>query len=121
MMMEALMPLYPDPIDGVIIGEKALCAWTDSIVRGVGTPPVIAADVTEVLVAADLRGIASHGTARLSQYVTLVEAGLMDPEARPVRERGKPGLVSAAGRRGLITRPPSWSRPFARKCRGRPP
>src|SRR6266849_3023194 len=58
------MALYPDPADGLVIEAERLRAWTDALVRRVGTPPDIAADVAELLLAADLRGIASHGTAR---------------------------------------------------------
>src|SRR5438876_3376121 len=87
------MPVYPDPDDGAVIAAKDLHAWTDALVRRVGTPPDIAADVAEILLASDLRGIASHGTARLPQYLRLVEAGVMDPAARPTKEKGKPALI----------------------------
>src|SRR5215510_4820228 len=83
------MPLYPNPVHGFVIEADRLQVWTNALVRRVGTPDDIAADVAEVLLAADLRGIASHGTARLRQYVKLVEAGVMDPAARPAKERGK--------------------------------
>ncbi|MEO8430779.1 MAG: Ldh family oxidoreductase [Acidobacteriota bacterium] len=87
------MPVYEDPSDGVRVEAEKLSRWTAATLERVGTPPDIAADVAEVLVASDLRGIASHGTARMPQYVRLVEAGVMDPRARPVRERGKPALA----------------------------
>src|SRR5258707_4756030 len=87
------MTLYLDPADGLVIEAERLRAWTDALVRRVGTPEDIAADVAEVLLAADLRGIASHGTARLPQYVKLVDAGVMDPAARPVKEIGKPAVA----------------------------
>jgi len=91
------MPLYPDPIDARAIPAQALLSWTASLVEKLGTPPDIAADVAEVLLAADRRGIASHGTARLPQYVALVEEGVMDPVTRPVleRERAALGLFDA--------------------------
>ena len=65
-----------------------------------GTPADIASDVAEILLAADRRGIASHGTARLPNYVALVEAGVLDPAARPVREAGRSALVRFDGRNG---------------------
>ncbi len=94
------MPIYQDPVDGVVIEAERLRDWTASLVGRVGTPPDIAADVAEILLASDLRGIASHGTARLPQYVKLVEAGVMDPAARPVKERGRPALVRFDARNG---------------------
>ncbi len=87
------MALYLDPADGLVIEAERLRAWTDALVRRVGTPPDIAADVAELLLAADLRGIASHGTARLPQYLKLIEAGVVDPARRPVKEVGKTALA----------------------------
>ncbi|MEO6207086.1 MAG: Ldh family oxidoreductase, partial [Candidatus Limnocylindrales bacterium] len=87
------MPLYDDPADGLRMDAAALERWTQRLLERVGTPSDIAADVAEILVASDLRGIASHGTARMPQYVALAEAGTMDPSARPVRERGRPAIA----------------------------
>jgi LDH2 family malate/lactate/ureidoglycolate dehydrogenase len=71
------------PIHGVRVKRDDLHGWTREVVRRVGTPPDIAVDVADVLVAADLRGIASHGTWRLPVYVSLAEAGVLDASARP--------------------------------------
>ena len=86
------MPVYADPVDGLVVPAKLLQAWTARLVESLGTPPDIAADVAEVLVASDRRGIASHGTARLPNYVALIEAGVMDPTARPFVDAGRPAL-----------------------------
>jgi LDH2 family malate/lactate/ureidoglycolate dehydrogenase len=86
------MPVHHDPADGVTVDARALRGWTESLLQRIGTPADIAADVAEVLVASDLRGITSHGTARLEQYLKLVTAGVLDPAARPMRESGKPAL-----------------------------
>ena len=66
----------------------------------IGTPDDIAADVAEILVAADRRGIPSHGTARLPNYLALVSAGVMDPAARPVAEVERAALVRYDARNG---------------------
>jgi len=94
------MPHYPDPVDGFVIEAAGLREWTDALIRRVGTPEDIAADVAEVLLASDLRGIASHGTARLPQYLRLVESGSLDPAARPGKEMGKPGLARFDAKNG---------------------
>ncbi len=65
-----------------------------------GTPGDIASDVAEILLAADRRGIASHGTARLPNYVALVEAGVMEPAARPTLERERAALARFDARNG---------------------
>ena len=66
------MPILPDPTDGVAVRPHLLQGWTAALVGSVGTPDDIAVDVAEILVAADRRGIPSHGTARLPNYLALV-------------------------------------------------
>lgn len=94
------MPVYEDPIDARFLDSETLRGWTTAVVQRLGTPTDIADDVAEVLLASDRRAIASHGTARLTQYVALVEAGVMDPVARPVIERERPALVLMDARNG---------------------
>jgi LDH2 family malate/lactate/ureidoglycolate dehydrogenase len=94
------MPVYADPIDGLAVPAVLLQAWTARLVESVGTPADIAADVAEILVASDRRGIASHGTARLPNYVALIEAGVMEPAARPVVDAGRPALQRFDARNG---------------------
>lgn len=94
------MPVYADPVDGLAVPVDLLLAWTARLVEAIGTPPDVAADVAEVLVAADRRGIASHGTARLPNYVALVEAGVMDPAGRPVVDAGRAAVSRFDARNG---------------------
>lgn len=94
------MPVYDIPVDGLAVAVDALTTWTMAVLGALGTPDDIATDVAEVLVASDRRGIASHGTARLPNYAALVEAGVMDPSARPVLDGGRPALARFDGRNG---------------------
>ena len=94
------MPILPDPTDGVAVRPHLLQGWTAALVGSVGTPDDIAVDVAEILVAADRRGIPSHGTARLPNYLALVSAGVMDPAARPVAEVERAALVRYDARNG---------------------
>jgi LDH2 family malate/lactate/ureidoglycolate dehydrogenase len=87
------MPVYSDPRDGLSVAVEDLRAWTQTLIEAIGTPSDIASDVADVLLVSDRRGIASHGTARLPNYVALVEAGVLEPAARPVRDAGKPALA----------------------------
>jgi L-2-hydroxycarboxylate dehydrogenase (NAD+) len=48
-----------------------------------GVPKEDAEITAEVLVAADLRGIDSHGVARMSRYVSGIQQGMMKPKASP--------------------------------------
>ena len=94
------MPVYADPTDGLAVPVQLLRTWTAGLLGTVGTPADIAADVAEVLVDSDRRGIASHGTARLPNYVALVEAGVLDPAGRPVRDGGRAALARFDARNG---------------------
>ena len=94
------MPVYADPEGGVAIAPAALQAWTAEVLVRCGTPPDIAADVAEILVASDRRGIASHGTARLHTYVSQVDARVLDPAARPVLARSRPAIALFDARNG---------------------
>jgi LDH2 family malate/lactate/ureidoglycolate dehydrogenase len=94
------MPVYQDPDDPRALNADSLQAWTAAVLGGLGTPEDVAADVAEILLASDRRGIASHGTARLPQYVSLVDAGVVDPAARPVLEKDLPGLGRFDARNG---------------------
>jgi LDH2 family malate/lactate/ureidoglycolate dehydrogenase len=94
------VPVYADPSDGLAVPVDLLQAWTARLVEQLGTPGDIAADVADVLVASDRRGIASHGTARLPNYIALIEAGVMDPAARPVVDGGRPALTRFDARNG---------------------
>lgn len=94
------MPVYADPTDGLVVPVHLLQTWTTGLVESWGTPPDIAADVAEVLVASDARGIASHGTARLPNYLALIDAGVMDPAARPRQIGGRKALLHWDGMNG---------------------
>jgi LDH2 family malate/lactate/ureidoglycolate dehydrogenase len=48
-----------------------------------------AAEATKALLAADLRGVDSHGIARLSGYMRLIEAGRINPQAAPAHHSHK--------------------------------
>jgi L-2-hydroxycarboxylate dehydrogenase (NAD+) len=87
------VPVYADPTGGAILPIKDLQDWTARLLRTVGTPPDIADDVAVVLLASDRRGIASHGTARLQNYVAVVEAGVLDPAGRPEVEVERPAMA----------------------------
>lgn len=82
------MPIGEGRVNIVRVEADRLRDWTVDVVRRLSTPPDIAADVADVLVAADLRGVASHGTFRLPVYASLAEAGVIAVEARPQRDGG---------------------------------
>ena len=63
--------------------EAVLGQFVVGVLESVGSPAASAASVARVLVDADLRGIDTHGVARLPAYVRLVELGFLDVTATP--------------------------------------
>ncbi len=89
------------------ISEQRLRAFTYSVFKSIGCPDADAALATDVLVTADLRGVDSHGVARLSGYVRLWENGRLNaaPEPRVVHETPTTATVDGDGGLGLVVAP----------------
>ncbi|QDH77656.1 Ldh family oxidoreductase [Echinicola soli] len=86
---------------------KDLFAFTKDIFIKIGCPEADAQSATEVLLSADLRGVDSHGVARLSGYVRLWEAGRINPtpNIRIVHETPSTAVVDGDGGLGLVVAP----------------
>ncbi|SMB96421.1 malate dehydrogenase (NAD) [Hymenobacter roseosalivarius DSM 11622] len=84
-----------------------LFTFTEAIFRSIGCPEADAVQATEALLAADLRGIDSHGVARLIGYVRLWEAGRINPTPRVgvVYETPSTAVVDGDGGLGLVVAP----------------
>lgn len=83
------------------ISYEQLFQFTQQVFMKIGCPPDQARTATETLVAADLRGIDSHGVARLSGYIRLWEADRVNavPHVKIVHETLSTAVVD--GDRGL--------------------
>jgi len=66
-----------------------------------GVPRADAERGMDVLAAADLRGIDSHGVARLHTYVEMLELGRINPRPRPRIERQTASTATVDGDNGL--------------------
>jgi LDH2 family malate/lactate/ureidoglycolate dehydrogenase len=77
------------------------------VLTAAGVPPDDAALAADVLLAADLRGIDSHGVARLRGYFDAVRSGRINatPEMRVVRETLTTATVDADNGLGLVVGP----------------
>jgi LDH2 family malate/lactate/ureidoglycolate dehydrogenase len=86
---------------------ETLQAFTFDIFKHIGCPEDQATLATEVLLNADLRGIDSHGIARLSGYVRLWEAKRVNPvpNIRVVHESPSTAVVDGDAALGLIVAP----------------
>lgn len=84
-----------------------LHAFTQDVFIKMGCPADQASLATTVLLSADLRGIDSHGVARLSGYVRLWEAGRINarPNIQVVHETPSTAVVDGDSGLGLVVAP----------------
>ncbi len=84
------------------VDRQALEGFCREVFRTLSLSEADATMAAEVLVAADARGIPSHGVARLPRYVHGLEIGLMRPDATPetIRETPSSLLIDACGAMG---------------------
>ena len=90
--------------EGILIQEKALQGFCEAVLMKLGVPPQDAKVPTDVLILADLRGISSHGVARLQRYVTGLKEGYMKPtdHSTLVRETKATALIDGGQSLGQV-------------------
>jgi len=90
-----------------VFSYQQLYSFTESIFLAMGCSAKDATTATKVLIAADLRGIDSHGVARLSGYVRLWEAGRINatPNLSIVHETPSTAVVDGDAGLGLVVAP----------------
>jgi LDH2 family malate/lactate/ureidoglycolate dehydrogenase len=81
--------------------------FTETVFTAMGCPEGDAVKAAEALLSADLRGIDSHGVARLSGYVRLWEAGriIAKPDIRVIHESPSTAVVDGGSGLGLVVAP----------------
>lgn len=86
---------------------QRLFTFCEAVFQAIGCPPKQAIIATESLLAADLRGVDSHGVARLSGYARLWEAGRIkaDPQMSIVHETPSTAVVDGDAGLGLVVAP----------------
>lgn len=84
-----------------------LLTFTKNILLKIGCSEKDANIAAEVLLSADLRGVDSHGVARLSGYIRLWEAGRINaqPNIKVVYETPSTAVVDGDGGLGLVVAP----------------
>lgn len=83
------------------IKEADLRQFTEQIFLAIGCSAAHAKLAADVLIEADLRGIDSHGTARLSGYVRLWQKGRLNPSPKMRIVHETPTTATVDGDRGL--------------------
>lgn len=89
------------------VTETELRRFTKDVFLAMGCSEVHASLAAEVLIQADLRGIDSHGTARLSGYVRLWQQGRLNPQPQMevVHETATTATVDGDRGLGLVVAP----------------
>lgn len=90
-----------------IFTYETLRKFTQTVFLRLGCSEVHAEKATDVLLAADLRGVDSHGIARLSSYVRLWEIGRINstPQIKVVHETPSTAVVDGDSGLGLVVAP----------------
>lgn len=90
-----------------LFSKEQLYNFTYQVFKKIGYNDHLAKMATEVLLAADLRGIDSHGVARLSGYIRLWEAGRVNADPNISVEHETPGTATLNGDAalGLVVAP----------------
>ena len=91
------------------IDYQRLLTFTEAVFKAIGSNADEARAAAEVLVSADLRGIDSHGVARLSGYIRLWEAERVNarPHVQIVHETPSTAVVDGDRGLGLVVGPQS--------------
>lgn len=93
--------------DNITIAEAQLRSFTERVFLAIGCSATDAALATDVLLRADLRGIDSHGVARLSGYIRLWKKGRLNPrpDIKIVHETATTATVDGDRGLGLVVAP----------------
>ncbi|CAJ2500610.1 Uu.00g034630.m01.CDS01 [Anthostomella pinea] len=76
-------------------------AFAENVLVGNGVPAENAATVARCLVAADLRGVDTHGINRIPSYMTRIRQGVLDAAASPELTKTTPVVAQVDGRNGF--------------------
>jgi L-2-hydroxycarboxylate dehydrogenase (NAD+) len=86
---------------------EQLFQFTERVFKSIGCSDADALKATEVLLSADLRGIDSHGVARLSGYIRLWQAKRINavPNMRIIHETPSTAVIDGDAGLGLVVAP----------------
>jgi len=87
--------------DTTLFPPEQLFDFTVRVFQQLGVPEADARTAATVLQAADLRGIDSHGVARLHTYFDMLQLGRIDPKANVTIVRESPSTATVDGGNGL--------------------
>jgi L-2-hydroxycarboxylate dehydrogenase (NAD+) len=94
-------------VEPILFPSAQLHGFCVRVFESFGVPAADARRAADVLAAADLRGIDSHGVARLLAYVEMMAAGRINPRPSPkvVRQTASTATVDGDNGLGLVVGP----------------
>ncbi len=91
----------PTTSNYITVSASDLKQFTIDVFKAIGCSSIDAEQAAEVLVKADMRGIDSHGVARLKGYVRLFESHRINPHPNITLKREKGSVFTIDGDSGL--------------------
>ena len=93
-----------------LFNHRQLVSFTTQVLQAIGHSAEDAALAADVLISADLRGVDSHGVARLRGYINLWKAQRMNPKPVIRIEHETPSTATVDGDLGLglVVAPKLW-------------
>ncbi|MCC5920302.1 MAG: Ldh family oxidoreductase [Cyclobacteriaceae bacterium] len=93
--------------ESVLYTHDALSAFCRAVILSMGCSSADAQQAADVLLSADLRGVDSHGLARLSGYYRLFEKGRINPmpQMKIIHESPSTATLDADAALGLVSAP----------------
>lgn len=101
---------------GIRVPEAEILAFVAEAFETVGVSTGSASAAARALITADLRGVESHGVARLPGYLGRIRDGKIDPHGRLTVERETPSTLAMSGNNGigLVVAPEAMERCIAK-------
>ncbi|EEY23982.1 malate dehydrogenase [Verticillium alfalfae VaMs.102] len=85
----------------IFVEAKEATRFVEAILSGNGVPAENAAKVAKYLVAADLRGVDTHGINRIPSYMERIRQGVLNPAAQPQLRQVTPVVAHVDGQNGF--------------------
>ncbi|KAJ9656574.1 hypothetical protein H2201_008507 [Coniosporium apollinis] len=85
----------------VRVNASDATSFVESVLVGNGVSPSNASIVAKRLVAADLRGVDTHGINRIPSYISRIRHGVLNPRADPVLHQITPVVAQVDGHNGF--------------------
>lgn len=93
--------MQDEPSEKIYVDASEAVKFVRGILLGNGVPPANAEIVAQCLVAADLRGVDSHGINRIPSYMARIREGVLDGKVSPEVRQITPVVAQVDGHNGF--------------------